>query len=205
MPDPIGAPRYSYEQLRRRADDFLRTHNPRGTIPVPIEEIIEFNFGIDIVPMPGLHTAFEVDGFISSDLRTITVDQFVYESRPGRYRFTLAHELAHAILHRRFFAQARFSKVSEWKRFVSDLDEETHGWLEWQAYAFAGLNLVPGLPLKQRLDQACRVAVRKGLSPAQAGDVARLYIVSWLAKQFGVSSQVIEKRLDKDRLWAAPS
>jgi hypothetical protein len=107
--------------------------------------------------------------------------------------------------HRRFFAQARFSKVSEWKRFVSDLDEETHGWLEWQAYAFAGLNLVPGLPLKQRLDQACRVAVRKGLSPAQAGDVARLYIVSWLAKQFGVSSQVIEKRLDKDRLWAAPS
>jgi Zn-dependent peptidase ImmA (M78 family) len=107
--------------------------------------------------------------------------------------------------HRRFFAQARFSKVSEWKQFISELDEETHGWLEWQAYAFAGLILVPALPLKQRLQQAYRLAARKRLSPAQAGDVARLYIVSWLAKQFEVSSQVIERRLDKDRLWAVPS
>lgn len=204
MLDPIDVPHHSYEQLRRRANDFLRTYHAKGTIPVPIEEIIEFTFRFDIVPVPGLHKSFEVDGFISSDLRTITVDEFVYESRPGRYRFTLAHELGHAILHKRVFQKARFSKASEWKRFVKEIDEETYGWLEWQAYAFAGLILVPSLPLKQSLDQARRLAIRRGLSSSKIeNDVARFVIAAWLAKRFDVSSQVIEKRLDKDQLWPA--
>jgi len=98
-PPPI----LSYGDLRRRAGDFLRTHHPDGTIPIPIEEIVESQHRIDIIPVPGLHKAFEVDGFISSDLKAITVDAFVYEQRPGRYRFTLAHELAHAVLHRRIY------------------------------------------------------------------------------------------------------
>src|SRR3990172_7989294 len=101
MPDPLNVPHLSYDALRRRAHDFLQTHHPKGTIPIPIEEIIEFNFQVDIVPVPGLQDAFEVDGFISSDLKTITVDAFIYDRRPGHYRFTLAHELAHAVLHRR--------------------------------------------------------------------------------------------------------
>ena len=30
---------------------------------------MEFQFGIDIVPMPGLHRLIETDGFITSDLQ----------------------------------------------------------------------------------------------------------------------------------------
>lgn len=52
---------------------------------------MEFRLGIDIVPMPGLHRLIETDGFITSDLKEIYVDEFVYVSRPGRYPFTLAH------------------------------------------------------------------------------------------------------------------
>ena len=37
----------SYEDLRKKADDFLHTYNPSGTIPVPIEEIVEFKFNIN--------------------------------------------------------------------------------------------------------------------------------------------------------------
>lgn len=73
MPGRLQPPVLSYADLRRRARDFLRTHHPAGTIPVPIEEIVEFNYRIDIVPLPGLQEAFEVDGFISSDLKAITV------------------------------------------------------------------------------------------------------------------------------------
>ena len=55
------APYHSYEDLRRQADAFLAKHHPAGTIPVPIEEIVEFQLSIDIVPMPGLHTLIETD------------------------------------------------------------------------------------------------------------------------------------------------
>ncbi len=107
MANPLDRPILSYRDLRVRAADFLRTHHPQGTIPVPIEEIVEFKYRIDIIPVHGLQQAFEIDGFISSDLKTITVDCFIYEHRPNRYRFTLAHELAHAVLHRKIFHDQR--------------------------------------------------------------------------------------------------
>jgi hypothetical protein len=40
--------------------------------------------------LPGLRDLLEVDGFISSDLSCISVDQFVLERRLNRYRFTLS-------------------------------------------------------------------------------------------------------------------
>lgn len=201
MPGRLHPAFLSYDDLRRRAADFLRTHHPAGTIPVPIEEIVEFKYEIDIVPVPGLQEAFAVDGFISSDLQTITVDAFVYGHRPGRYRFTLAHELAHAVLHRRIYAAHQFQRVEDWKRFQREIDEEDRRWLEWQAYAFAGLVLVPAEPLHDAHRRAVRAAARAGLSVQKAGEVAYSYIADWLAKQFEVSAQVIEKRLRKDGLW----
>ena len=201
MADRLTPPILSYSDLRRRAGDFLRTHHPAGTIPVPIEEIVEFRYRMDIIPVPGLQDAFEVDGFISSDLKTITVDASMQKHRPGRYRFTLAHELAHAVLHRRIFLANRFGRVEDWKRFQRDLDEADRGWLEYQAYAFAGLILVPTESLLAEYQKALRVAGRAGLSLQSAGEVARPYIANWLARRFDVSSQVVEKRLNKDDLW----
>lgn len=201
MADRLTPPILSYRDLRRRAGDFLRTHHPAGTIPVPIEEIVEFRYRMDIIPVPGLQDAFEVDGFISSDLKAITVDASMQKHRPGRYRFTLAHELAHAVLHRRIFLANRFGRVEDWKRFQRDLDEADRGWLEYQAYAFAGLILVPTEPLLAEYQKALRVAGRVGLSLQSVGEVARPYIANWLARRFDVSSQVVEKRLNKDDLW----
>ena len=201
MAERLAPPFLSYRDLRRRAGDFLRTRHPPATIPVPIEEIVEFQYRIDIIPVPGLQDAFEVDGFISSDLKTITVDAFVYEHRPGRYRFTLAHELAHAVLHRRLYQAHRFRRVEDWRRFQQEMDEEDRRWLEWQAYAFAGLVLVPAEQLQIEYQKAVRMAGRVRLSLQKAGEVARSYVADWLARRFDVSPQVIEKRLDKDELW----
>jgi hypothetical protein len=77
----ITAPYFSYEDLRRRATEFLARYHPAASVPVPVEEIVEFQLGIDIVPMLGLHALIETDGFITSDLREIYVDQFVYDTR----------------------------------------------------------------------------------------------------------------------------
>lgn len=91
-------PFFRYENLRQHAEDFLSEHHPGRQIPVPIEQIIEFRFGIDIVPMPGLSN-FDTVAYISHDLTEIRVDDFVYHHRPNRYRFSLAHELGHRVLH----------------------------------------------------------------------------------------------------------
>ena len=81
----LAAPIYSYEDLRRRADELLVKHHPVGTIPIPIEEIVEFQLRIDIVPMPGLHRLIETDGFITSDLQEIYVDEFVLSASGTGY------------------------------------------------------------------------------------------------------------------------
>src|SRR3990170_5433471 len=92
-------PVYSYEDLRKKADEFLLKYHPSANIPVPIEEIVEFDFRINIVPVLGLQREFEVEGFTSGDLKNIYVDEYVYTDRITRFRFTLAHEMGHIVLH----------------------------------------------------------------------------------------------------------
>lgn len=87
----IKAPYLPYEKLRQVAADFLAKHHAAGSIPVPIERIIEFEFDIDIVPVPGLHRGFDIDSYLTSDLGEIHVDESVYKRQPGRYRMRGCH------------------------------------------------------------------------------------------------------------------
>src|SRR6266849_4451191 len=96
---PLSVPFVPYDYLRGVAADLLRLHHPAGTIPIPVEEIIELQLGLDIIPMPGLAKGCDVYAFPSRDLRSIYVDQGVQESHEAQYRFHLAHELAHIVLH----------------------------------------------------------------------------------------------------------
>ena len=118
MDNELEVPVLSYENIRERADAFLHQYHPGRNIPVPIEEIVEFQLGINIVPLPGLHKVLEVDGFTSSDLKNVFVDEFIYNSRPGRYRFTLAHEVGHVVLHKNVYRKINFRNIQEWKDFI---------------------------------------------------------------------------------------
>lgn len=204
MPRKLRPAVLSYNDLRQLATAFLRDCHPAGTVPIPIEEIVEFRFRIDIIPVEKLQAAHEVDGFIASDLKAIYVDEFIYHSRPGRYHFTLAHELAHAILHRRIYQAHRFETIEEWKGFQEQISEEDRRWLEWQAYAFAGLILAPREPLQDLYRKAVRRAATAGLPVQQAGEAALSYIAEWISRQLQVSPQVVEKRLGYDKLWPLP-
>lgn len=193
----IDVPRYGYEQLRSRANLFLAKYNPKGVIPVPIEEITEFSLGLNIIPIPGLQSALEIDGFLSSDFRSLSIDQFVMERRERRYRFTLAHEIGHLWLHKDIFSKFKFSTLEGWKQFQTKIDVESYSWLEWQAYAFAGLVLAPKEPLASRRVICERQFSKEGLSPGT--EAAQYYLCKMLANDFNVSESVIEKRLLKDK------
>jgi hypothetical protein len=42
----------------------------------------------------------------------------------------------------------RPTSVAEWKDFILQVDQEAYEWVEWQAYPFAGMVLVPRKSLK---------------------------------------------------------
>jgi hypothetical protein len=64
MPLPFRAPILSYEKVNERAQEFLEKHGIGGKLPVPIDEVIEFEYGIDIVPFPNLQRDFDIEGFM---------------------------------------------------------------------------------------------------------------------------------------------
>jgi len=147
-----------------------------------------------------LRDLLEVDGFISSDLTCISVDQFVLERRLNRYRFTLAHELGHWYLHRDLYAELRFTSINEWKQFQEEVDETDYDWLEYQAYAFAGLVLAPTGHLRAQFQSAAKAAERVGFSREGEPEAFYEYVVETLREVFEVSGAVVAKRLRSENL-----
>jgi hypothetical protein len=197
----IRVPRLSYEDLREAADRFLTEHGAANTVPVPIEEIVEFGLHINIIPLPGLHSGHEIDGFLSADLTEISVDLHVFENHQARYRFTLAHEAGHIVLHGDALKATAPASIPDWKEFVRQLPEPDREWLEWQAYGFAGLVLVPQRPLDAAYREAVQTAAEAGFDVERQLEIAKRYLTSSIGKLFDVSSAVIEKRLVSDGIW----
>jgi hypothetical protein len=196
----LEVPHLTYGELGIRSEQFLRQYDAWNAIPVPIEKIVEIQMGIDVIPLPRLKRDVEIDAFISSDFTSITVDEEIFDRYPNRYRFSLAHEAAHAVLHRDIFAPYSFNTVVKYKNFLSQLRDDDINWIEWQAYCFAGLVLVPAPQLEAKFVDAKAMADQAGISVVDHWDVAIGYIASNLADCFKVSDQVIEKRINYDKL-----
>lgn len=193
----INIPKLTYEKIKQHTSRFLEKHNPEGKIPVPMEDILDVKLGINIVPVPGL-VNFYVDAYTWSDLKNILVDKFFYDTQPRRYRFTLAHEMGHILLHPEILKSVHVESVESHLEFVNAIGEEQHRWAEWQADCFAGLILVPSEPLESKLREAHKKVVAQGLSPDDPA--ARGYMADWISDFFEVSAQVIETRLVYDKL-----
>jgi len=181
----IVVPFLSDDALRCAAADFLAEYHCSSSIPVPIDSIVEFDLGIDIVPIPGMHRSYDIDSMLSRDLQQICVDATVLENFPGRYRFSLAHEIGHRQLHSLFYNQLKFTDIAGWKDAVcNELGERDYGKLEFQAYAFAGLVLVPPKPLAEHLEKAISLAESKGVTISDDSDAICQAIEGYLSKEF---------------------
>lgn len=197
----IRAPYLPYERLRPLADQFLTDYHVTRSIPVPIEQIVEFGFEIDVIPVPGLMDTHEIDASISSDLTTIYVDKFIYLKRPNRYRFSLAHEIAHRVLHADIFRSLNFNTIAEWKQAIQAIPDSQRRFIELQAYCFAGLVLVPPDSLRTAFEKLEDVAAEAGILLEHPSDAERELAESHLARYFQVSSAVISRRMNYDKRW----
>lgn len=202
---PFLPPILSYEDINGHVEQFLKEQHPKGTLPIPIEDIVDLSLRLNIFPFPRLQQDFDIDGFISKDLTTLYVDEVIYSKRPARYRFTLAHEVGHLILHKDLIEAIRPKSVTEWQNFILNVDKEAYDWLEWQAYSFAGLVLVPRSSLKKHfrrqlwiLKDKIDLVKSKGLP----SDSYREYLVDAIAhrliRTYDVSIDVLTRRISKE-------
>jgi len=197
----------SYEQIAEHASEFIKTFKYEGIIPVPIERIIDRDLKINIVPFPNLFKAFDINAITSSELRTIYVDEYLYTNLERAYRFTLAHELGHIVLHKDFYRSINIKGLTDWKKFIVGVEEKEYQYLELQANNFGGLLLVPQKELTEHFDMQLKALIRSSILKRFSGldrpdyvDITLKIIAEKLVDVFEVSAQVIRIRLEKSNL-----
>jgi len=205
--EPFRVPYRSYEEIGRISSDFLRKNNLDKCLPVDIEAALEFTLAVGIIPIPGFQQSYSVEGSLSMDLSVIYVDDYVFRAVETRYRFTLAHELGHILLHKNLFNHLNVGTIADWKREYRKISENAYFSLEMQAYDFAGLVLVPPDHLKLNFmkmvsDNKAKFieAAKKGMTRTKILDYFMSQAIYRLGRIFNVSTYVIEKRIGKDNL-----
>lgn len=196
----IVIPSLTYQQIALAAAKCLADTHKDGTIPIPIEDIIDVGFRIDLVPTPNLETRFSAVAFITHDLREIRVDDFVFRKQAYRLRFSLAHELGHLLLHEKVYEQMVFTTPDQWKQSMTDLGRANYDRLEYQADKFAGLLLVPPQPFRQEFGKVTTALAHAGVTFEALPPDAQDYAVKGLARTFNVSAGAIWYRLRDEGL-----
>lgn len=153
-------------------------------IPIDPEKLLEAEYGMQIIPLPGLK-ALGVDCSLSRDGTTIVVDQNDYENdrMTSRLRFSFAHELGHKILHERYL----------WN--IESLTDQQLEWLERQANMFAAHFLMPksillGVIASEVLERFDSIATAKLTLQACVE-----FRTANLAGYFGVSTDAMRHRI----------
>jgi hypothetical protein len=197
----IVIPYLDYAYLGELAEGIIAKYHPSRQLPIPIDDIIDPRMQLDIFPLPGLTKATaENDGivaYVNSALTCITVDEDAWEAQTSRYRFSIAHELAHMVVHRNILGQFHYGTVQEWQQAMKAIPSQDYGRLEWQANAFAGHLLMPTTELRSNFESIRnKIIEQTNINPDDEG--VRLIIEKRLADIFGTSSMTAHIRLEKE-------
>ena len=183
-----GIPEVSKEEIIGRAEAVLKKCRLDNEILVDIETVCDA-LCVNILPVADLFRCFHIDAFISADFRTIYVDEGEFRKSSPRYRFSVAHELGHFVLHRDYYPSG-VSGLREWVDASCDL---LSAWAENQANCFAGNLLVPEDKLIQILNNEFGGSFARNYWNASPAEFECIF--ARVGKKFMVSEQVILRRM----------
>jgi hypothetical protein len=193
------------KELWEKADRVREEYWPDNKLPINTEKIVEFGLRLDIEPIHNLLSTIDIDAYLKMDLTGIVVDYDCYmnEKFANRMRFSFAHELGHLFLHRDIYTKLDVTSPEEWKNFILNLPENEYRSFEWQANEFAGRLLVPHAHLAVEITKANEVIRENNLTAflKTDSDAVLSRISPTLCRPFGVSTDVIERRVDREKLW----
>ena len=195
------------EEIWNCAEGVRNQYWSTGKLPVNVEAIVEFKLKLDIEPVNSLYQSTDMEAYLRSDLTGIVVDHKHYmdERFTNRLRFSFAHELGHLFIHRDFYQSVvSVESAAEWKEILLGLPDADYTFFEYQANEFAGRLLVPRDALIHEIADAMEVLKRnKLLDYIKADPYAVLSAISTrIGRTFGLSSEVIEKPVEREKLWA---
>ncbi|MDD5421974.1 MAG: ImmA/IrrE family metallo-endopeptidase [Candidatus Omnitrophica bacterium] len=198
MPDP-HITFYPIAALEEIATVFLSKFNTSVTpLPIEIDLISEKSLGINIIDFSMLKEKYGLEGFLALGKKTIYIDGYLMDNDNfyNRYRFTVAEEVAHSILHGNLFKNIKdieeyFDAFDKLKHFqVARMDQD--------AKYLASAILMPTEPFTELATEY--IAELDG-----EGKVLRYGAVEKLSKKFEVSFETASIRFEQlklDRLIA---
>ncbi len=193
----LEIPYLKYEEIKSVANKFLNDHWPSGEIPIPIEEIVELSLRLRIAPFPELFREIKLNAFLTADRSTIFVDEIQYNTYAEKYRFSIAHEVGHYVLHSEYYEHLPFSDIDTYKAWRLNADPEMVYRFEVQGNLFAELILMPSPQLVRVCEQVVKnhadhlKGVGKDVWPYLAKDVAVEFEVSPLSASIRIEHEDI--------------
>jgi len=184
-----------------RTEQFREIYKKYDSCPYDVELVAE-QAGYEIIPKRDLD---ELDAFIGLNMKTIFVNARTYDnpSYANRIRFSIAHELGHAILHGEIIKNQHISNIEDYLSFERSLSDLEYKGFEWQANEFAGRLLVPRHHLIEQLHQQIQVLRDNNILHLLRSipDQIRSSMSTPIARFFEVSDDVIEIRLMREDIW----
>ncbi len=192
--------------IESKALDLIETHYQKeiksiqGSID--IESIVEKTLGYEFV-FDDLSTRFKAPnilGAINGDEQVVYIDEALAEDskQEGRCRFTIAHEIGHAVIHVlkpsdgvQLTLLGMDKPTSIFCREQDFQVSEKLNPIEWQANYFASCLLMPRYHVLEAIKSFC------GSKGIQRYSFNISEAVPVLAKQFGVSNQAMKYRLEE--------
>lgn len=202
-PAKFKAPWIPFDQIKQKADEFRKKYWGSDIVPVDILFLAEEKLNLNFVPIKNFKMNNDFEALLYDGGKSIAVDESEYmdDRYLNRIRYSVAHEIAHLVLHKDLYDSFNFSNIDEWIETLDLIPEVEYNWVEQQAYEFAGRLLVPIIKLESSLkDFQTQIKLFKASFPNTDNSSLREHVATSLCKYFGVSSSVILKRIEKEKL-----
>ena len=194
------APYLTYGRVGEYVKIFLEKYHPSLTLPLPIEWVVEFPLNLRIHPVPNLYRIFAQSGFLGRSRKVIYIDEYQYDNFWEKYRFTLAHELGHFVMHKSLYEGLSFDSDQEYLEWLQTRPRNELYWFETHADWFADQLLVP----TERLQEQCVSLLESNRERFSGSKFLSSefwsYASNELAESFEVAPIVIEIRIRKENL-----
>ncbi len=200
----LGAPYLHFTQIRKHAESLRKECCQEDIYPLDVFSVAEFCLGLAFQPESGLKDEFDIDAIMLADFKTILIDnnEFVDKVSESRLRFSIAHEIGHLILHRKHLLRLNVlpKKTQGVYNFLSLISDKEYHKYEYQANEFAGRFLVPVDDLVKKIDGYCSLLnITDSFYLVDDPEFLDAMFAN-VAKKFGVSSEVIMRRVKYEQL-----